>query len=361
MRHVASRFRDHRPPALAALLHRGSGASPAEGASASGTITSTRREPERRVHWKRLRWDVAAVQTPWARYGSSFLVSVVALGLTYLLDSHLPQTPTPLLFAAVTLAAWYSGLGPAVLSTLVCALGLDIFLEDPSGVPGAGGSSFLHLGVFVLVAILVSTLNERMRHAEAQARADATRLAVLSDTSRALTAVIPDHVVTLETVARQIGAALGDACVISLLSEDGRWLNQAAWHHRDPAAHALLGELYGGQQHAADEGLSGRALQQMAPLLINTDRPDNLRAITKPAYAPFLERYPIYSLLSIPLRRGAGASARSRCGAAARNDRSHRLIGNWSRSWLIGPPWPSTMPNSPPTTRRFSRRYLNRR
>jgi PAS domain S-box-containing protein len=241
---------------------------------------------------------------------------MLALASTYMLDSRLPQTPTPLLFAAVTLSAQYGGLGPGLLSTLLSALGLEVFLEDQVGIRGAGGSSILHLCVFVLVAILVSTLNDRTRRAETQAHADATRLRVLSDASRAFAAVVPDHLTTLQTVARQLVDALGDSCVINLLSEDGRWLNQAAWHHRDPDAHMLMTRLYTGQGHAADEGLSGQALRQGRPVMIATNNPDEVRAAVKPGYAPLLDRFPIYSILSIPLKarhRMIGTLAVWRC------------------------------------------------
>lgn len=219
-----------------------------------------------------------------------------------MLESWLPQTPAPLLFAGVTLAARYGGLGPGLLSTLICALGLGILLDDPMDVPDAGGSALLHLAVFVLVAMLVSTLTERMHRAEAQARADAIRLSILAEASRAFTAAIPDHQTTLQAVARQMGGALGDACVISLLSEDGQWLSHAAWYHRDPVAQGLWEEMYGGQQHLANEGLAGRALREDRPVNIATDHPDEVPRASRAAYAPFLKRFPVYSIISVPLR-----------------------------------------------------------
>jgi K+-sensing histidine kinase KdpD len=210
------------------------------------------------------------VTKPWFRYGISLLVSGWALVGTYLLNSYMPQTPTPLLFAAVTLAARYGGLGPGLLSTFICAIYLSIILEDPVGTPSSGGSSLLHLAVFVLVSILVSTITERARRAEAQARADATRLSILADVSRSFTAAMPDHQATLQTAARQMGEALAAACVISLLSEDGQWLSQAAWHHRDRTALGILGKLYKSQQYPAHEGIAGRALREDRSIVIYT-------------------------------------------------------------------------------------------
>lgn len=248
------------------------------------------------------RGHVSVLEAPWSRYVPSLLVSALAVAGTYVLDSWLPQTPTPLLFVAVTLASRYGGLGPGLLSTLLCAQGLSIPLEDRVGIAGAGGSSFLHMCAFALVAVLVSTLNDHKRQAETQAHADATQLRVLSEASRAFAAVVPDHLTTLQTVARQLVATLGDACVINLLSEDGRWLKQAAWHHRDPDALTQMTSLYTGERQAADEGLSGQALREGRPVVMATDNPDEVRGAVKPEFWPILDRFPIYSILSIPLK-----------------------------------------------------------
>jgi len=250
--------------------------------------------------------------SPWVRYGSGLLITALAVIATYVLESRLPQTPTPLLFAAVTLSAQYGGLGPGLVSTLLSALGLEFVLEDEIGIRGVGGSSILHLCAFVLVALLVSTLNDRARRAEAQARADATRLRVLSDASRAFSVALPGHLDTLQTVARQLGDALGDACVINQLSEDGRWLIHVAWHHRNPEARALMTRLYTGQRLAADQGVSGQALLLGQPVIMNTDDPSDIRALVPHRYERILDHFPIYSILSIPLearRRKIGTLA----------------------------------------------------
>lgn len=225
----------------------------------------------------------------------------MAVVATYVLDSRLPQTPTPLLFAAVTLSARYGGLGPGLLATLLSALGLEIVLEDQIGIRSAGGSSILHLCAFVLVALLVSTLNDRARRAEAQARADATRLRVLSDASRAFVAAVPGHLDTMQTVARQLVEALGDACMINQLSEDGRWLDHVARHQRDPEAQALMTHVYTGRRQAADQGVSGQALLRGQAVMMNTDDPNDVRAVVPRGHEHVLDRFPVYSILGIPL------------------------------------------------------------
>jgi len=289
---------------------------------ASMRITHPERADNPARLWRRAGSSLTMPPTWWLRYGFGIAAAGLALAATYLLDSRLSQTPAPLLFAAVTLAAWYGGLGPALICTFLCAMGLDIFIETPLDPRGDGGSSFLYLLVFVLVAVLVSWLNERRRRAEAAMRTEADRLAILAEASRAFAAAVPNQETTLQAVVQQVVNALGDACVISLLSEDGRWLDHVAWHHRDPAAHRLMSETYASRRQGADEGMSGRALREERPFMIAAADPEEMRVLAKAEYAPLIQRFAIYSLLSIPLQAGAAPSARSRCGAVRQVPRS---------------------------------------
>ncbi len=235
-------------------------------------------------------------------YGVAVLFTTLALVVTLLVEPLLKATPSPLFFAAVTTSAWFGGLGPGLLATLLSALALEIAVLAPEGRLDASAGGILHVGAFVLVAILISTLNDRRRRAEERASRAAARLKVLADASRAFSAAVPDLPATLEAVARRSAEALGDACVISFRSEDGRWLVPVAWHHLDPIPRALLGQLYTSVRHSADEGLSGRVLQTGQPLLVPTITPNQMRAATKSEYWSYLERFPIHSLLIVPLR-----------------------------------------------------------
>ncbi len=75
-----------------------------------------------------------------------------------------------------------------------------------------------------------------------------------------------------------------------------------AWHHPDPNAHALLGQLYANVRHGVAEGPSGRVLQTGQALLLPKVAPADVTAATKPQYAGYLERFPVHSLLIVPLR-----------------------------------------------------------
>jgi hypothetical protein len=85
--------------------------------------------------------------------------SALAALLTELFWSYLHASPTLLPIAAVVVSAWYGGLGPGLLATLL----------------GAGAGYFLlsfplpSVGLFVGVAALISGLNEARQAARIRA------------------------------------------------------------------------------------------------------------------------------------------------------------------------------------------------
>lgn len=95
------------------------------------------------------------------RFGGAGLAVAVALPLTLLL-SPVGQVSTPLFMAAVMMAAWYGGLGPGLLATALSALALD-FLLAPTYSLGTSLADGLRVGVFVLVAVFLSSLNAARR------------------------------------------------------------------------------------------------------------------------------------------------------------------------------------------------------
>jgi signal transduction histidine kinase len=103
------------------------------------------------------------------RYG----ITVPFIGLAVLLTEFLPhmeQSSTTLFFAAVALSAWYGGLGPGLLATGLSVLALDYFFVPPVYALGVGLADAVRLGLFALVAILISSLDEARRRLEATAQ-----------------------------------------------------------------------------------------------------------------------------------------------------------------------------------------------
>jgi signal transduction histidine kinase len=103
------------------------------------------------------------------RYGITIPVIGLAVLLTSLLP-HLEPTPSMLFFAAVSVSAWFGGLGPGLLATGLSILALDFFFVDPVYAFGVGVADAVRLGVFGLVSILISSLDETRRRLQAALR-----------------------------------------------------------------------------------------------------------------------------------------------------------------------------------------------
>ncbi|HXG20859.1 MAG TPA: ATP-binding protein [Methylomirabilota bacterium] len=105
-------------------------------------------------------------RSPVLRYGVASALVAAALFLTFLLHSLLDPPVFSVFFAAVMISAWYGGLGPGLLATLLAVLAIDIaFLSSPE-TPALNPQSFLRLTLFALVALLISSLTAARKRAE---------------------------------------------------------------------------------------------------------------------------------------------------------------------------------------------------
>ena len=157
-------------------------------------------------------------------------------------------------------------------------------------------------------------------------------------------AALPDR---LERVAELLAAAVGDACVIRLLSEDGAWLRTAAARHRDPDATAALRAAFMAAPQPAAAGAAATVLATGEPLLLPEVAPDRLRALADPAQRAYLDRYPTHSLLHhAPGRPRAGGrhappgarpvAGAVRCRRRAAGARRRRARGAGDRQRPVG-------------------------
>src|SRR3954449_9879442 len=103
----------------------------------------------------------------------------------------------------------------------------------------------------------------------------------------------------LDRIADTLADEVGDTCCIALL-EHGR-LNPVALGHRDPAAKRLLASLV--------RLPLGMSAVPAATIVMVTQRPMRTEAMPLPVMlsmfprlAPYVRRYPIESMLSLPLR-----------------------------------------------------------
>jgi signal transduction histidine kinase len=114
------------------------------------------------------------------RYGVAVASSGAAGALTLLLGPALEINPFPLFLAAVTLSALAGGLGPGLLATVASVALLDfLFFAPHYTLTLHYASDLANLIVFALVALLIGSLNARLRAARERAevaRVEAERL-----------------------------------------------------------------------------------------------------------------------------------------------------------------------------------------
>ncbi|MBG1259673.1 PAS domain S-box protein [Nostoc commune] len=104
-------------------------------------------------------------------YGIALLSVALALGVTLLLKAYLTPTPTALFYAAVMVSAWYGGLVPGLLATVLSTLAINYFFFKPLYSHNITNLSLVPLVVFILAAGLISLLNESRRTAQRKAEA----------------------------------------------------------------------------------------------------------------------------------------------------------------------------------------------
>ena len=124
----------------------------------------------------------------------------------------------------------------------------------------------------------------------------------LAQSSQTFAAARLDLQAILDTITRLASEFTGDVCVLSLLSEDGQWLDAASFYHSDPEVREFVSELLSNYPRRADEGIGGRVMQTGEPLLMPVTSQQEFGAAIKPEYQLYLERFRVYSTLIVPLK-----------------------------------------------------------
>ena len=132
-----------------------------------------------------------------------------------------------------------------------------------------------------------------------QLAAGTLRERILADASRLTAHSSREQRVVLDRIADTLAEEVGDTCCIALL-EHGR-LNPVALGHRDPAARRLLTSLV--------RLPLGMSAIPAATIVMVTQRPMRTDAMPLPVMlsmfprlSPYVRRYPVESMLSLPLR-----------------------------------------------------------
>jgi signal transduction histidine kinase len=148
---------------------------------------------------------------------------------------------------------------------------------------------------------LQAEVAERAR-LEQEIRRSAARAQALAELSQAIAEAGLDHQLLFETITRRVSELVGDACVLTLVSENAQRLQPVAFFHPDPAGLAFLRETLPTIPYAIDQGVPGRVVQTGQTVLVPVVSPESYRAQIKPELMPFLGRFGIASMLIVPMR-----------------------------------------------------------
>ena len=138
--------------------------------------------------------------------------------------------------------------------------------------------------------------------AQEDLRMGAVRAETLSRLSKELVEARLDYDATLRVIARNVADLIGDGCFISLISNDGEYLEAAAVEHSDPEARDLAQTLITPYPLASIEGPVGAALSTGESQFLPVIDQKELKAATSDKFFPYIERYGIHSIIVAPLR-----------------------------------------------------------
>lgn len=195
---------------------------------------------------------------------------------------------------------------------------LALTIEEPHQA-GEEERSFLLLAArYASQAVERLRLLDAERTSRAAADAAAARVSVLGHASRVFGEADLDHGERLEQTVRELGKIL-DSCIgINLLGDDGL-LYSAATHHPDVDGDAALREVGRAAPLQPGEGLSGMVASTGRSVLLTSIDPSEVLERVSGSYRPFLERFPAYAAMCVPLTVrgriiGAVMSTRTRPG-----------------------------------------------
>jgi PAS domain S-box-containing protein len=148
----------------------------------------------------------ALLASPAVRYGIAVVAAVLSILMRIGLDAVWGGGfRYIMLFPAVMLSAWLGGLWPGILTTLLCAASSEYFWGGqiyPWSDASAG--ALIALGMFVLVGVVISALNETWRRGTAEAVEAAQRLAVSEARKAGILEAALDCIISIDDEGRVV-------------------------------------------------------------------------------------------------------------------------------------------------------------
>lgn len=107
-----------------------------------------------------------------------------------------------------------------------------------------------------------------------------------------------------EVITVGLTRTLADLVIIRLLSEDGRWLEAVAYHHRDPARFAVAADYVERVRQPADTGLLAEVFATAPPAQAFEVPEDRLADLAPPEYRQYVARGTVGVITLVPVAAG---------------------------------------------------------
>jgi signal transduction histidine kinase len=114
--------------------------------------------------------DEGVSRCQWQRYVVALACAVLALPMIFFREGPAAELNLRLLLlAGVMFSSWFGGLGPGLLTTIVTSLTIAYSFAPASGLRSIDVDHFVRLVEFIIVALLITFLNDRRRRAQRRA------------------------------------------------------------------------------------------------------------------------------------------------------------------------------------------------
>ncbi|HEU4893351.1 MAG TPA: PAS domain S-box protein [Vicinamibacterales bacterium] len=117
-------------------------------------------------------------------YGVAVLLIATSLLIRWILNGWFAgNVPYLQFFPAILVAAWYGGLGPGILATVLSALAAMYLFLPPAGLAVGDAADAMSLGLFVVIGSGIAWLNHQLRNAAMVSASRAERLDAIINTT----------------------------------------------------------------------------------------------------------------------------------------------------------------------------------
>ena len=159
---------------------------------------------------------------PW-RYAAALGMTAVAVALSVAVEPYISRAVFLLLWPAVILSAWYSGMWAALLASALGVVAVDYFLIPPrySLVPN-DPIELVQLAVFMLASTVVARLAERLRVATVELRRANAELGENNLLLQEQTVELEQTIEEAQSLNEELEATNEELNVASLAEEAGR-------------------------------------------------------------------------------------------------------------------------------------------